>query len=194
MEKPLCQLSVLLIAILLFLCSSFACAEPIVTSKVYLDVTIDAVPVGRITIGLFGNEVPKTVENFRQLITGQPGFGYKDTIFHYVHPLYFVQGGDVTKAKGRGGYSIYGSTFPDENFSVTHFAGAVGMSNKGKDTNNSQFYITSEATPWLDNKNVVFGKVLDGMDTVNLMQGVEKNEITGRPAEEIRIVNCGILE
>lgn len=194
MEKSLCQLSVLLIAIVLFLSPSFAYAEPTVTSKVFLDITLDTVPIGRIIIGLFGDEVPKTVENFRQLITGQPGFGYKNTIFHYIHPLYYIQGGDVTKAKGRGGYSIYGSSFPDENFNVKHFAGAVGMSNKGKDSNNSQFYIASQATPWLDNTNVVFGKVLDGMDTVNLIQGVEKNPNTGRPQEEVRIVDCGMLD
>lgn len=188
------QATALLLVIAVLLSATIISAEPTVTSKVYMDISISSQRVGRITIGLFGEEVPMTVENFRQLITGEPGFGYKNTIFHYAHPVYYIQGGDVTKAKGRGGHSIYGVTFPDENFNVKHFTGAVAMANRGKDTNNSQFYITADKTPWLDNQNVVFGKVLSGMDIVNLIQGVETNPKTGRLAEEVKVADCGILE
>lgn len=193
-----CHVSSLTVLLLVLVSFSWSCVaieeEPTITAKAYMDISISGQKVGRLTIGLFGEDVPVTVENFRQLITGEPGFGYKNTIFHYAHPLYYIQGGDVTNAKGRGGYSIYGRTFPDENFKIKHFSGAVAMANRGRDTNNSQFYITSNETPWLDNKNVVFGKLLSGQEIVDLIQGVEKNPKNGRLAEEVKIVDCGILE
>ncbi|XP_027496528.1 ranBP2-like and GRIP domain-containing protein 4 isoform X1 [Corapipo altera] len=157
---------------------------------VYFEVSADDEPLGHITMELFSNIVPRTAENFRALCTGEKGFGFKNSRFHRIVTDFVCQGGDITNHDGTGGQSIYGTAFEDENFEVKHTGpGLLSMANKGRDTNNSQFFITLKKAEHLDFKHVVFGFVKDGMDVVKKIEsfGSPKGLVNAR----IVITDCG---
>ncbi|CCE88770.1 Piso0_001549 [Millerozyma farinosa CBS 7064] len=166
--------------------------NPPITHKVYFDIAEDDKVIGRVTFGLFGTVVPKTAENFRQLtLSDDPKFGYKNSIFHRIIRDFMLQGGDFETGRGFGGKSIYGNKFADENFELRHDRPyRLSMANAGKDTNGSQFFITTVVTSWLDGRHVVFGEVIDGFDVVKYMEGVPTSS-GDRPRKELKIVATG---
>jgi len=162
-------------------------------TKVYFDIEVDGVYEGRINLELFDEIVPRTTENFRQLCTHEQGFGYRGSRFHRIIPGFMIQGGDFTNGDGTGGYSIYGKAFEDENFEIKHGSpGLLSMANAGEDTNGSQFFITTVVTDWLDDKHVVFGRVID-QSSWDLVKKIESygSSPEGTPGAEIIISDSG---
>jgi len=179
--------------------------------RVFFDVKADNKDLGRVVMELRPDVVPKTAENFRQLCTGEAGFGYKTTTFHRIIPGFMCQGGDMTHGDGSGGKSIYGNKFQemmrpvraisgdrienkfnDENFELKHTGpGTLSMVNSGPDTNGSQFFICTAKISWLDGRHVVFGKVVEGMEVVKKMEALGSN--SGRTIAKVWISDCGEL-
>ncbi|XP_040022464.2 NK-tumor recognition protein isoform X3 [Gasterosteus aculeatus] len=167
----------------------------------YFDVELNREPVGRIVFQLFSDVCPKTSKNFLCLCTGEKGTGkitgkklcYKGSTFHRVVKNFMVQGGDFTEGNGRGGESIYGGYFEDENFILKHDrAFLLSMANRGKDTNGSQFFITTKTAPHLDGVHVVFGVIISGFEVIKKVEGL-KTDSASRPYADVRVMDCGQL-
>ena len=167
--------------------------------KVYFELALDKKPFGKIVFGLSA-QTPETSENFRALCTGEKGKGktgkklhYLGSIFHRIIPGFMAQGGDFVRKNGTGGESIYGLKFEDENFDLKHNKpGILTMANSGRDTNNSQFYITFVSCPWLDGKHVVFGEILEGIELLKVLES--HGSETGKPKAEIMVTGCGEIK
>mmetsp|Transcript_116497 Transcript_116497/g.330116 ORF Transcript_116497/g.330116 Transcript_116497/m.330116 type:complete len:197 (-) Transcript_116497:152-742(-) len=185
--------------VLCMLALGAAAEDAEVTQTAFFDIKIGDAEPQRVTIGLFGDVVPKTVANFLHLCKGDKGTGasgkplhYKGSNFHRIIPNFMLQGGDFTRGDGTGGESIYGNKFDDENFKLKHHApGYLSMANAGKNTNGSQFFITTVKTAWLDGRHVVFGKIIDGMDVVTAVEAVGSS--SGKPGKTVTIVDSGEL-
>jgi peptidyl-prolyl isomerase F (cyclophilin D) len=162
-------------------------------SVVFLDITVDNNYIGRIEIQLHNDITPLTAENFRSLCVGDKGYTYKGCNFHRVIPNFMLQSGDITNFNGTGGMSIYGRSFNDENFILKHTGpGILSMANSGPNTNSSQFFITTVATPWLDGGHVVFGRVINGLSVVKTIETYGSQ--SGQPNSNIIISNCGQIQ
>jgi cyclophilin family peptidyl-prolyl cis-trans isomerase len=169
-----------------------------ITSRVYFDVEIDNHASGRIVMGLYGGVVPKTAKNFETLCRGDTHnpqgakLAYEGSTFHRVIPNFMLQGGDFTNHNGTGGLSIYGNKFADENFQLKHTGpGLLSMANAGKNTNGSQFFITTAKTSHLNGRHVVFGVVEQGWDVVKLIELCGSR--SGTPNRTVKIVRCGVV-
>lgn len=121
-----------------------------------------------------------------------PRLHFKGCPFHRIIPGFMAQGGDITEGNGRGGESIYGKTFNDENFRLKHAnKGVLSMANRGANTNGSQFFLCTAKTSWLDGKHVVFGEVVNGFDVLDKIE--EVGSASGKPSEAVIIADCGEL-
>ena len=165
-----------------------------ITDTVYLDVTIGDRKAGRIVLGLFGHTVPRTVQNFKHLVLGTQGYGYKGSIFHHVTRGMMIQGGDFEKNDGSGGKSIFGRRhFADENFDLQHLEGSLSMANEDRpNSNGSKFLIMRSRAPWMDGNHVVFGKVLRGMEVVRMIDRQSVDHLKA-PLKRVNITDCGVL-
>ncbi|CAG2177009.1 unnamed protein product, partial [Oppiella nova] len=169
--------------------------------RCFFDITIGDQNVGRIVFELFNDVCPKTCDNFRSLCTGEKGLAkttakplhYKNVLFHRVVKNFIIQSGDFSMGNGRGGESIFGGTFNDENFDIKHDKPfLLSMANRGKNTNGSQFFITLNTAKHLDGVHVVFGHVLSGHEVINEIQN-QTTDKDGKPVVDVVIANCGEL-
>ncbi|XP_050996651.1 NK-tumor recognition protein isoform X2 [Acomys russatus] len=167
----------------------------------HFDIEINREPVGRIMFQLFSDICPKTCKNFLCLCSGEKGLGkttgkklcYKGSTFHRVVKNFMIQGGDFSEGNGKGGESIYGGYFKDENFILKHDrAFLLSMANRGKHTNGSQFFITTKPAPHLDGVHVVFGLVISGFEVIEQIENL-KTDAASRPYADVRVIDCGVF-
>ena len=174
------------VAITMFLKDVNAQGSARITNEVFFDIEIGGQPAGRIKMGLFGDNVPRTVENFRALCTGEKGTSSTGTVLHYkgspwhrVITDFMAQGGDITSGDGFGGESIYGGKFDDENFDIKFTKKyQLAMANSGPNTNGSQFFITFAPTSHLDGLHTVFGAVIEGFDVIDKLEAIASSSGT----------------
>ncbi|XP_063300500.1 peptidyl-prolyl cis-trans isomerase-like 1 isoform X1 [Pelobates fuscus] len=143
--------------------------------------------MGTITLELYWLNAPKTCKNLAEL--ARRGY-YNGTKFHRIIKDFMVQGGDPT-GTGRGGASIYGKQFEDEIHPDLKFTGAgiLAMANAGPDSNGSQFFLTLAPCQWLDGKHTIFGRVSQGMGTLNRL-GMVETDSQDRAIDDVRILRA----
>ncbi|SGY84574.1 BQ5605_C009g05705 [Microbotryum silenes-dioicae] len=169
--------------------------------RCFFDISLEGKLLGRVIFELFADAVPKTAENFRALCTGSAGVNemgiplyYKGTPFHRIIAGFMVQGGDFTLRNGKGGQSIYGATFEDEDLRrEIDSEGLLVMANRGKNTNGSQFFVSLRPCPHLLGKHVVFGRVVKGYEVIEAISKLPVNE-KDHPLQLVTISHCGQLE
>ncbi|KAI0254453.1 allergen [Lactifluus subvellereus] len=167
---------------------------PLRNRDVYFDISIDGKSVGRVVFKLYDDITPVTARNFRELASGQHGYGYAGSSIHRIIPEFMIQGGDITARDGTGGRSAFGAPFRDESFAIPHDKpGLLSMANRGPGTNSSQYFITTAAARWCDGKNVVFGEVQEGLEVVKLVQSYASSDILRRPSATILVERSGLL-
>ncbi|XP_063112924.1 peptidyl-prolyl cis-trans isomerase A-like [Cavia porcellus] len=164
-----------------------------VNPTVFDDIAADGEPLDHVSFELYTDKVPKTAENFCSLSTGEEGFGYKRSYFHRIIPGFMCQGSDFTHHNGIGGKSIHGEKFDDKYFILKHTGpGILFVANPGPNTMVPSF---SSALPrvcvWLDGEHVVFGKVKEGMTTMEAMEHFGSRN--GKTSKKITSTNCGQL-
>jgi|TARA_B110000285_G_C15084616_1_gene595424 cyclophilin family peptidyl-prolyl cis-trans isomerase len=152
-------------------------------------------PKGRVVMEMFSKQVPKTADNFLKICNGDndSNLSYKGNFFHRIIDNFMAQGGDITAQNGTGGKSIYGHKFPDEQVWYPHtHKGVMSMANSGPDTNGSQFFINYAATPHLNGKHTVFGRVIDNYDFMHTIM-LNPTGAQDKPLQQVTIVDCGEL-
>ena len=147
--------------------------------------------LGNVEITLMPDVAPKTCENFLGLINKHY---YDGLIFHRIIKSFMIQGGDPT-GTGSGGASLWGKEFSDECSPSVKFdkPGLLAMANRGPNTNGSQFFITTVATPWLNMKHTIFGQVTSGYEIVKKMEAA-KTGLNDKPVEPIRIIKAYVKQ
>ena len=176
-------------------------APPAQQTRCFFDVSVANIRVGRVVFELFHEAVPKTAANFAALCTGERGIGkvsekplhYQGSILHRIIKGFMIQGGDFVNGNGTGGESVYGGMFADESLELKHDRPyLLSMANRGKDTNGSQFFITTAPAPHLDGLHVVFGQVVGGKEVIKEIEELDTDK-KDRPLQDVRIIGCGQL-
>jgi len=160
-------------------------------SNLIMKLRIDGLEdIQSVELKLYDDIVPLTCKNFRTIATkGIHNKTYSGNIFHRVIKGFMIQGGDIINNDGSGSISIFGDSFEDENFTVKHTKkGLLSMANSGPDTNGSQFFITTDATPHLDGKHVVFGEVIKGYSIIEYIENLSTDS-SDKPYQSITIVS-----
>ena len=153
----------------------------------------EGIPLGQMRFKLFEDKCPKTVANFKAILTGhnEKQLHYEGCRFHRIVTDFMIQGGDVINGDGTGSESIYGKQFPDENLKLKlDKRGILAMANSGKNTNGCQFFITYKPCPWLDGLHVVLGEMVEGDEVLELLH--LGGSISGTPTSNHYIKECGI--
>jgi cyclophilin family peptidyl-prolyl cis-trans isomerase len=166
------------------------------TARVKMTITVGESGGGELTIDLYGKLLPKTVDNFVRLCSGEGGYTYVNSRIQRVMPGFMAQGGSTD---GGYGVSSWGGKFEDESFALQHDArGVLSMANAGEDTNGSQFFILFRAQPHLDGKHVVFGRLATdddgGVSSFRVLDAIEKvGTGSGSTSSDVKIARCEVV-